>query len=200
MREISLHILDVAENGITAGASCIHIVVEEARAENVLKIVIRDNGRGISSEKIDRIADPFVTTRTTRRVGLGLSLLEAAARRCDGEAKIESEPGAGTEVTAVFRYDHIDRALIGDMAGSITTLIVGNPDVDFVYDHSVDDRHFGMDTREIRKELEDSFLTDPAVIYHLAQTIRKHLNRLDQGQMNSEMGEEGNGKIDDRRS
>jgi hypothetical protein len=86
------------------------------------------------------------------------------------------------------------------MAGSITTLIVGNPDVDFVYDHSVDDRHFGMDTREIRKELEDSFLTDPAVIYHLAQTIRKHLNRLDQGQMNSEMGEEGNGKIDDRRS
>ena len=190
----------MAENGITAGASCIQIVVEEARAENVLKIVIRDNGRGISSEKIDRITDPFVTTRTTRRVGLGLSLLEAAARRCDGEAKIESEPGAGTEVTAVFRYNHIDRAPIGDMAGSITTLIAGNPDVDFIYDHSVDDRHFGMDTREIRKELEDSFLADPAVIYHLAQTIRKHLNRLDQGQMNSEMGEEGNGKIDDRRS
>ncbi|MEE8416322.1 MAG: ATP-binding protein [Desulfobacterales bacterium] len=200
MREISLHILDVAENGITAGASCIHIVVEEARAKNALKIVIRDNGRGISSEKIDRIADPFVTTRTTRRVGLGLSLLEAAARRCDGEVKIESKPGAGTEVTAVFRYDHIDRAPIGDMAGSITTLIAGNPDVDFVYDHSVDDRHFDMDTREIRKELEDSFLADPKVIYHLAQTIRKHLIRLDQGQMNSEIGEEGNGKTDDRRS
>ncbi|HEA68766.1 MAG TPA: ATP-binding protein [Desulfobacterales bacterium] len=200
MREISLHILDVAENGITAGASCIHIVVEEARAENALKIVIRDNGRGISSEKIDRISDPFVTTRTTRRVGLGLSLLEAAARRCDGEVKIESKPGAGTEVTAVFRYDHIDRAPIGDMAGSITTLIAGNPDVDFVYDHSVDDRHFDMDTREIRKELEDSFLDDPAVIHHLTQTIRKHLNRLDQGQTNSEIGEEGNGKIDDRRS
>ena len=200
MREISLHILDVAENGITAGANCIHIFVEEARVENVLKIVIRDNGRGISSEKIDRIADPFVTTRTTRRVGLGLSLLEAAARRCDGEVKIVSEPGAGTEVMAVFRYDHIDRAPIGDMAASITTLIAGYPDIDFVYDHSVDGRHFDMDTREIRKELEDSFSSNPALIHYLTQTIRKHLNQLDQGQMNSEKGEEGNGKIDNNGS
>ena len=200
MREISLHILDVAENGVTAGASRIHIVVEEARAENVLKIVIRDNGKGISSEKIDKISDPFVTTRTTRRVGLGLSLLDAAARRCDGEVKITSEPGAGTEVTAVFQYDHIDRAPIGDMAASITTLIAGTPDVDFIYDHSVDGRHFDMDTREIRKELGDSFQGDPAVIHYLAQTIREHLNRLDKDQMNSEIGVEGNGKIDDSRS
>ena len=97
MRELSLHILDIAENGITAGADCIHIRVDEARTADLLTMEIIDNGRGMPTEKIEKLADPFVTTRTTRRVGLGLSLLAAAAERCEGRLSVQSEPGAGTK-------------------------------------------------------------------------------------------------------
>ncbi len=121
MREISLHIMDIAENGITAGADCIQIVVDEARNENRLKIEIKDNGKGIPKNMVDKAIDPFVTTRTTRRVGLGLSLLKTAAERCDGEFVLASEPGKGTRIKAIFQYDHIDRAPLCDMASSVIT-------------------------------------------------------------------------------
>ena len=100
MRELSLHILDVVENGITAGGNCIWIEVEEDRKADQLKIVIRDNGRGMPVEKLQNINDPFVTSRTTRRVGLGLSLLAAAAERCEGALRVDTDPGKGTEVEA----------------------------------------------------------------------------------------------------
>jgi signal transduction histidine kinase len=138
MRELSLHILDVVENGITAGGDCIWIEVDEARKKDLLKIVIRDNGRGMPVEKLENIDDPFITSRTTRRVGLGLSLLAAAAKRCEGELRVNSEPGKGTEVEATFRYNHIDRAPLGDMAATIGTLILGNPGIDFIYAHHID--------------------------------------------------------------
>jgi len=180
MREISLHVMDIAENGITAGADCIQIVVDEARNENRLKIEIKDNGKGIPNNMVGKAIDPFVTTRTTRRVGLGLSLLKAAAERCDGEFALASEPGKGTRVKAIFQYDHIDRSPLGDMASSVITLIAGNPDVDFVYIHILDGKNFTMDTRDIRKELGDISLTNPTVIHHLTQSIKEELGRLKQ--------------------
>ncbi len=180
MREISLHIMDIAENGITAGADCIRIVVNEACNENRLKIEINDNGKGIPENMIDKAIDPFVTTRTTRRVGLGLSLLKTAAERCEGEFTIASEPGKGTRVNAVFQYDHIDRMPLGKMADSVIMLIAGNPDVDFVYTHIVDEKDFTMDTRDIKKELEGISLTNPTVIQHLTKSIKEELSRLRQ--------------------
>lgn len=182
MRELSLHILDVVENGITAGGDCIWIEVDEARNRDQLKIVIRDNGRGMPVEKLQNIDDPFITSRTTRRVGLGLSLLAAAARRCEGTLRVDSEPGKGTEVEATFRYHHIDRAPLGDMAATVGTLIIGNPGIDFIYTHRIDDRDFFMDTREIRKEMQDRSLSDAAVIYHLAESIRASLKKLASGE------------------
>jgi hypothetical protein len=170
--------LDIAENGITAGADCIYIRVEEARANNLLTIVIEDNGRGIPAEKIEKLMDPFVTSRKTRRVGLGLPLLAAAAERCEGKLEVAAKAGAGTEVVATFRYDHIDRAPVGDMAATITTLIIGNPEIDFVYTHKIDDDEFTLDTRELRSELGDASLSDPMVIHHLAASIRNSLRRL----------------------
>jgi anti-sigma regulatory factor (Ser/Thr protein kinase) len=196
LRELALHILDIAENGITAGADCLDIRVDEARLKNRLEIVIQDNGRGIQSEKLGTITDPFYTTRTTRRVGLGLSLLKAAAQRCDGRFRIDSEPGKGTRVTATFRYDHIDRAPLGDMATTIALLIAGNSDVDFIYKHVVDNEDFNLDTRELRQELADISLTDPAVIHHLIQTIRDALDQLEQDDRKSESREKNNGKAD----
>ena len=178
MRELSLHILDVVENGITAGGNCIWIEVDEARKKDRLKIVIRDNGSGMPIEKLDNINDPFITSRTTRRVGLGLSLLSAAAERCDGTLRVDTQPGKGTEIEAIFRYNHIDRAPLGDMAATITTLIIGNPGIDFVYSHRIDGNDFSLDTREIREEMEDISLSDPVVIHHLTETIRSSLKAL----------------------
>ena len=179
MRELSLHILDIAENGITAGADCIHIFIKEARSADRLKIVIRDNGKGLPPEKLDKITDPFVTTRTTRRVGLGLPLLDAAARRCEGDLTVDTKPDEGTEITATFQYSHIDRAPMGDIAATITTLIMGNPDIDFVYTHIIDGNDFSLDTREIKKDMQDLSLADPVVIHHLTDTIRSSLKQLE---------------------
>jgi sensor histidine kinase YesM len=185
MRELSLHILDVVENGITAGGNCIWIEVDETRKKDQLKIVIRDNGRGMPIEKQDNINDPFITSRTTRRVGLGLSLLSAAAERCDGTLRVDTQPGKGTEIEATFRYSHIDRAPLGDMAATITTLVIGNPGIDFVYSHRIDGNNFSLDTREIRAEMEDLSLSDPVVIHHLAETIRSSLKELISGKNTS---------------
>ncbi len=196
MRELSLHILDVAEIGVTAGADCIQILVEEARTEYLLKIVIQDNGSGLPPEKRDKLTDPFVTTRTTRRVGLGLPLLAAAAERCEGDFKVTSETDEGTRVVATFQYNHIDRAPLGDMAATITTLIMGNPDIDFVYTHIVDGRDFSLDTREIKTEMEDLSLTDPLVIHQLTKTIRNSLQQLESDEGDLEGKEAKNGKAD----
>ena len=178
MRELSLHILDVVENGITAGGDCIWIEVDENRKMDQLKIVMRDNGRGMPVEKLENIEDPFITSRTTRRVGLGLSLLATAAGRCDGTMQVDSKPGEGTEITATFRFNHIDRAPLGDMAATITTLIMGNPEIDFVYHHRIDGNEYSLDTREIRAEMEDLSLSDPVVIHHLTETILSALIAL----------------------
>jgi anti-sigma regulatory factor (Ser/Thr protein kinase) len=196
MRELSLHILDVVENGITAGGDCIWIEVEEDRQADQFKIVIRDNGHGMSPEKMKNINDPFITSRTTRRVGLGLSLLAAAAQRCDGTVRVNSQPGKGTEVAATFRYRHIDRAPLGDIAATLTTLIIGNPGIDFVYSHRIDGKDFDLDTREIRSEMEDLSLSDPVVIHHLAETIRSALKVLTSDKGNFESLEDKDGKVD----
>jgi hypothetical protein len=178
LRELSLHILDIVENGITAAADCIHIFVGEARTTDLLTIKITDNGQGMPAEKIKKMTDPFVTSRTSRRVGLGLSLLATAAERCDGRLIVKTGPDAGTEVEATFRYSHIDRAPVGDMAATITTLIMGNPLIDFVYTHNIDSEEFTLDTRELKTEMGDLFLANPVVIYYLAASIRNSLGQL----------------------
>jgi anti-sigma regulatory factor (Ser/Thr protein kinase) len=181
LRELALHILDIAENGINAGANRIQIAVDESRSRDRLTIIIRDNGHGMPPEKMRHVTDPFVTTRTTRRVGLGLPLFAAAAKRCGGDLQVRSEPGKGTEVTATFRFSHIDRAPLGDMAGTIVTLIVGNPHIDVIYSHSVDGKSFELDTADIRRELGDVGLDDPIVMRTINESIRSSFNQLAAG-------------------
>jgi hypothetical protein len=197
VRELSLHILDVVENGVTAGASCICIRVEESIAADLLRISVHDNGRGMPDAKIKRIEDPFVTTRTTRRVGLGLALLAAAARRCEGDITVRTAPARGTEVTATFRRSHIDRAPLGDLAATLAMLIMGNPQVDFVYAHRLDDKEFTFDTRDIKAELEGVDLSDPVVVAHLTESIRRSLKELASGSRESQTKERANGQADD---
>ena len=180
MKELSLHILDVVENGIAAGAQLITLLVDEAVDRNVLSMTISDNGRGLSRELQARAVDPFYTTRTTRRVGMGLSLLKAAAERCGGRFSFTSEKGKGSRVFCTFLYNHIDRAPLGDMAMTLEVLMAGYPEVDFLYFHQYNGREFGFDTRSIRQELEGIPLNEPAVLRHLKAGIEEGLEEIRQ--------------------
>ena len=181
MRELSLHMMDIIENSLGAGASLIEVSVVEDRKANRLEIRIKDNGRGIPAHVLKEVTNPFFTTRTTRRVGLGLSLLKEAAKRCNGEFRIKSEEGQGTEVRASFERNHIDLAPMGDVGGSLTGLMMGNPDVDFLYTHEVDGRIFRLDTREVKRELDDVPISHPKVIMHLAEMIRESVAEIQKG-------------------
>ncbi|MBN1277442.1 MAG: ATP-binding protein [Deltaproteobacteria bacterium] len=150
MLELSLHILDIIENGINAGADLITLKIIEDQKNNKLSISIADNGHGIPSDMLEKVTDPFFTTKTVRRVGLGLSLFREASRRCEGEFKITSRVGEGTETSATFRLDHIDLAPMGNLESTLSSLIVGNPGVDFIYDHEIDGERVRLDTRDIK--------------------------------------------------
>ena len=178
MKELSLHILDIAENSIKAKASLVEITVCEDIKKNLLTIEIKDNGCGMSDEFLKRVKDPFSTTRTTRRVGMGLSLFEAAAEQCDGSLKISSTEGIGTDVVVTFVLNHIDRAPLGDMAGTMQTLIGGSPDIDFLYRYTKDGKDFVLDTAKIRKELGDVPLDTPEVVLWIGDYINEGINEL----------------------
>lgn len=172
MQEISLNILDIAENGVKAGASLVTITVEEQPEEDRLTVMIEDNGCGMNAEQAKRVTDPFFTSRTTRKVGLGVPFIKMAAEMTGGSFSLRSVPGEGTVVTAVFGYAHIDRMPLGNMAETIGTLVQCNPHMDFVYRHTVANRSFAMDTREFKAVLgEDISLEEPAV----ASYIRSYL-------------------------
>lgn len=173
MRELSLHILDALENSVEAGATRLELLIKEDLKKDVLEIVIRDNGRGMSQEFVQRVLNPFITTRTTRHVGLGLPLFAAAARRCNGDLHIESELGIGTTVTAAFQHSHIDRAPLGDIVGTLMAIILSDRPVDIVYKHRVDRRSFDLDTAEVRHELGTVPLSHPAVREWLEITLRE---------------------------
>lgn len=197
MKELALHILDIAENGISAGAALIRISVEEEPGKDRLCIAIEDDGAGIPAEHLDQITDPFFTTRTTRRVGLGLSLFQAAARRCGGMMSVDSEVGCGTCVRAVFPYEHIDRAPLGDMSKTMVALVAGNPDVHFLYAHCKDADAFTLDTRELRKEAGEGPLAMSRIVRILQQRMTAFLDRRDSaGSGRERMGEDRDAETD----
>jgi len=178
MRELSMHILDIAQNSIAAGAKMVRIDVAEDHAADTLTITVADDGSGMDLNTVERVRDPFVTSRTTREVGLGIPLFAAAAERCGGGLEIISAPGVGTTVRAVFGLSHIDRAPIGDMAGTLMALSVCNPDVDFVYNRAQGDESFHFDTREIRAELGGVPLSHPEVAVFIRDYVEQGEGRL----------------------
>ncbi len=178
MQDLSLHILDVAENGINAGANLIRITVEEDIQGDKLTITVEDNGRGMEPEFLRKALDPFVTTRVTRKVGLGLSLLQQSARLAEGDIEVNSTPGVGTKVIAFMRHGHIDRKPIGNMSDTMVTLIQGNPDVDFVYVHMRNGKEYQFDTRELRAELEEIPINQPEVVTLIYGDLREGLKEL----------------------
>ncbi len=170
MEDLALHILDIAQNGLEAGADRIEIEILENLREDGLTIRVRDNGRGMDSDTAMKVTDPFFTTRTTRRVGMGLPMMAAAAKAAGGKLTIDSKPGQGTTVTATFRHGHIDRAPLGDLEATLMALFAGQPDKDVFFRHRIGDRVFELDSTDFRTAEID--LSSPLGLTILREAIR----------------------------
>ena len=175
MEDLSLHILDVAENSIEAGATTVEITVEEDTENDLLNMEIKDNGRGMDAGVMKTATDPFFTTKTVRKVGLGLPFLKQAAKECEGRFSLASEKGKGTKISVSFKRSHIDRKPMGDVAATIMVLIAGNPGIDFLFTYKKDSYTYRLDTREIRKELAEIPINSPRVLKLLRDDIDEGL-------------------------
>jgi anti-sigma regulatory factor (Ser/Thr protein kinase) len=171
MEDLALHILDIAHNGLEAGASKIQIEIHEDSCKDLLTIQVRDNGRGMDPEVAAKAADAFFTTRKTRVVGLGLPLMAAASRTAGGELTIDSKPGLGTTVFATFRHGHIDRVPLGDIEATLLILCSGQPGKDVFFHHQVGDRVFELDSRDFRSANTD--VVSPRRLAVLRKAMRK---------------------------
>lgn len=178
MRELSLHILDIVQNAITANADLIHITISEDITKDLFTIEICDNGAGISDELLSKVLDPFTTSRTTRRVGLGLPLFKQAAEAAGGSFCIESELGTGTKVSASFKHGHIDRQPLGNISETVYGLIMTHEEINFIYKHIVNNKEFEIDTREIKKNLGNVPLNTPDVLLWLNEFLTEGEKKL----------------------
>jgi anti-sigma regulatory factor (Ser/Thr protein kinase) len=183
LREIALHLLDIAENSVAAQADAVNIVVIEDVLNDRLKIEIRDNGKGMDAETVGRVSDPFVTSRTTRKVGLGIPLLKAAAEACNGYLVIQSTLGEGTRLEVEFQRNHIDRMPIGDLAGSILTLVVAYPQIHWLFRYTVvlpnGEEEFLFDDEPIKESLEDVPLCEPEVLSYLRVLLENGISDIE---------------------
>ncbi len=178
MEDLSLHILDIVENAISARAKRIEIRVIEEPGEDRLTIEIRDDGMGMDEEVSQKALDPFFTTRSSRRVGLGLSLMAQAAQEAGGSLRIESKPGEGTTVTAIFQYHHIDRKPLGNMTETVTTLLLGNPDLEIFYTHKKEKKSYGLSSSSLRNRFKDRPFIDPEVIRWVKTHLKEGLEQI----------------------
>jgi hypothetical protein len=175
MRELALHLLDIAENSVAAGARMIRVSVAEDLKKDRLKMSVEDNGKGMNEEMVARVTDPFVTSRTTRKVGLGIPLLKAAAEACNGYLRITSAIGQGTRLEAEFQRSHIDRMPMGDLSGTLLELLVAWPQIHWIFEYKQDGTEFYFDDEPIKKELGDVPLTEPGILSYLRQTLQEGL-------------------------
>lgn len=178
MLELAAHILDIAENSVRAGASLVEITIIEDENENIFSIEIIDNGCGMTEEEIKKVFDPFYTTKKVRKVGLGIPLLSDAAQRTGGNLHLHSVKGKGTHLKVTFELNHIDRQPLGDIVGTLIILIAGNSFVDFLYKHRHNDRQFSLDTRTIRKEIDDLPMNHPEILKYIRNVIDDGLSEI----------------------
>ncbi len=175
MKSISDHILDIIQNSVRAGSNLIEVIVCEDKASDIYAVEIKDNGKGMTPEQVEKATMPFFTTRTTRKVGLGLPLFRQNAETAGGSMKISSEPGIGTTVRAEFGLSHIDRPSMGDIAGVFILSAIGHPGIIFRYSHTTDHGNFSINTAEIEEMLESVPLQTSEVRKAVAELIENNL-------------------------
>ncbi len=178
MKELALHLLDIAHNSVSANARNITIEVKEDTKSDLLTLTVKDDGKGMDAQMVQQVMDPFVTTRTTRNVGLGIPLLKAAAEACGGNLEIHSTPGKGTEVKVTFQRSHIDRMPLGNLAETFFSLEVGCPEVHWTFIYEVDDQKFEFDDTLVKQELGDVPLSDPLVLSYLRSEFESGIKAL----------------------
>ena len=172
-----MNVLDVAENSTRAKASLVQIAVEADTVRDRLTITIADDGCGMTPEQVAQVTDPFYTSRTTRKVGLGVPFFKYAAESTGGSFTIDSKVGTGTTVTAVFTLSHIDRMPLGDITSTIHTLVVYHPETEFLYRYRYNDRSFELDTRQFREILGGVPFDTPEISEYIKDYLSE--NKLD---------------------
>jgi len=179
MKELSLNILDILENSIHAGATRIHLILQEfIEKKDYLSFSIEDNGKGMDQTMVDSLFDPFTTTSTTKTVGLGLPLLKQEAEMCGGGAEIKSKPGEGTVVSFWFQHSHIDRPPLGDIVSTIVMMYAVHSHLEFVFTHEVDEDSFEISTSELKSVFEDVPLNNPKALLGIESFLIENKNQL----------------------
>ncbi len=184
MRELSLNVMDIVQNSISANSTEIKIDISEDKQKDFLAITITDNGKGMTEEQVKNVTDPFYTTRTTRPVGLGVPLFKMEAEMTGGSFVINSVLGTGTSLKAVFVPSHIDMIPLGDINSTILPLVIGNPDINFIYTRSLvtkdgEKRDFSLETNEIKEVLGDDVpLTSPDVVLWIKGYLKESTEEL----------------------
>ena len=174
MKDLASHIMDIVQNSVRANAQNIEITVEEHWSDDLLTITVKDDGDGMDEETLQRVRDPFFTSRTVRKVGLGIPLFQQNAERTGGSLSITSQQGKGTIVEARFMHSHIDRPPLGNMAETISLLIAANPEREFLYTHCSDRGTFSIDTRQLKNMLEGIPVNHPEIIMGIQEMIKEN--------------------------
>jgi hypothetical protein len=178
LRELALHLLDIAENSVAAGAKTIQIVAEEDLINDRLRLAVIDDGAGMDAQMVTRVTDPFVTTRTTRKVVLSIPLLKAAAEACNGFLIISSAPGKGTRIDVEFQHSHIDRSPLGDLPGTWLTLLVSYPAIHWIFQYKNSSSCFEFDDVLFKREIGDFPLAEPTILTFLRQCLQEGVSGI----------------------
>ncbi len=180
MKELALHILDIAQNSINAEATLIEITIIEDTQNDIFMLEIKDNGRGMKEETLKKVDNPFFTTRTTRKIGLGISLLKAAALQSEGSFNIVSKQGEGTIVRASFKHSHIDRMPLGHIDDTFAILLMVENEIDYIYTHCHNDNKYSINTYDIKKILGQVPIRNPDVIDWVRRDIKDGIKKIRQ--------------------
>ena len=182
MREISLHIMDLMENSIRAKARTIKLTITESLTENIYKVSIEDDGVGMSADYVTSLFDPYTTTRSTRKIGLGLPLIKMNTRQAGGDTTVESQPGQGTTLSFWYAHNHWDRPPLGDMGGTMAMLAATNEDKRITYRHITEKGEYTFDTAETKKALDNMSINNYDIIKYLKEMINENLSEIEAGE------------------
>jgi hypothetical protein len=178
MKTLSDHILDIVQNSVRANATLIDIIVEEDKINDLCVLRICDNGCGMNSEILEQATNPFFTTRKTRKVGLGLSLLKQNAEMANGKFSIQSELNKGTEVEATFQYSNVDRPELGDVWNTFYLTMLSNKNVELIYGHKTNNGSFKISSNEIRSNIEGISMQQPEIREAITDIIKNNITDI----------------------
>ncbi len=178
MKELAMHVYDLMENSTAANSTEVKLTIRDSLKDNIYAFTIEDNGKGMTPEFMAKVTDPYTTSRTTRKVGLGLPLIKMNTENCGGGMKLQSEVGKGTRLDFWFQHNHWDRPPMGDIAGTIVMLCAAHEDIHIIYKHITDEDEFVFDTDKIHEALDGMSMNDVKVMGWLKDMVQENLEAI----------------------